>query len=193
MKWHSLGTCARLRDARARPVLALIGAANLVGSILGIFFVLRAEIQPEANLVIGHAAAAEPKFDVRAHPVLQPVRNISFEDESGASLNLTSFRGKVVHLSIWAAWCPPCRNEMPGPDRLQHRLGGKDFEVVAPSIDRGGVPVAHKFFDGIGVSAVAIYVNRSAAESGELSVVAIPTTLLIDRAGKESGRLRGPA
>jgi len=32
-----------------------------------------------------------------------------------------------VVLNVWATWCVPCRKEMPTLDRLQARLGGKDY------------------------------------------------------------------
>ena len=44
----------------------------------------------------------------------------------------------MVLLDIWATWCVPCREEMPALDKLQAELGGKDFDVVAVNIDRGG-------------------------------------------------------
>src|SRR3546814_20203764 len=76
---------------------------------------------------------------------------VRFTDGGGQPLTLGDFRGKMILLNIWATWCGPCREEMPTLDRLQARLGGPDFEVVALSIDRAGIAVVREFYDEIRV------------------------------------------
>src|SRR3989304_5648179 len=68
----------------------------------------------------------------------RPASDAAFEDGAGRRLTLADFRGRVVLLNFWATWCGPCVVEMPSLDRLQARLGGADFTVVALSQDRGG-------------------------------------------------------
>jgi hypothetical protein len=82
---------------------------------------------------------------------------------------------------------------MPTLDRLQSALGGSDFEVVALSIDRSGPDVVRKFYGEIGITHLAIRVDASGKTFRDLAVVGLPTTLLIDHAGREIGRLVGPA
>ncbi len=50
-----------------------------------------------------------------------------------------------------------------------------------------------RFYDEIGVRTLAIYVDRATRAAGSLGAVGIPTTLLIDRQGREIGRRTGPA
>ena len=138
-------------------------------------------------------AAAEPPAGFALHDSPRPVPEISFEDGEGETLSLADFNGKVVLLNIWATWCAPCRREMPTLDRLQAELGGSDFEVVALSIDRQGVPVVEAFYQEIGLETLPIYVDPSGASQRALRVLGIPTTLLLDRDGNELGRLAGPA
>jgi thiol-disulfide isomerase/thioredoxin len=127
------------------------------------------------------------------HDSPKPVPNLTFENGMGAPQSLADFRGKVVLLNIWATWCGPCRREMPTLDRLQAKLGGPDFEVVALSIDRAGIPVVKKFYEELGLKALRIYVDKTSRTTQELGVVGLPTTLLFDRSGHELGRLIGPA
>src|ERR671910_703928 len=82
---------------------------------------------------------------------------------------------------------------MPTLERLQAELGGPDFEVVALSIDRKGLPVVKEFYEELGLRELGMYVDASAKASRELSALGVPTTLLIDRDGTELGRLAGPA
>lgn len=117
----------------------------------------------------------------------------SFLDESGTSLSLEKFKGKVVVLNVWATWCTPCVAEMPMLDRLQHQVGDVDVEVIALSIDRGGPPTVREFFDRVGVKNLRVYVDPTMRAQSTLAVFGLPTTIIIDREGNERGRLVGPA
>lgn len=122
----------------------------------------------------------------------QGLPDIDFTDGDGRPTRLSDFRGKVILLNLWATWCPPCRKEMPSLDRLQAILGGPDFEVIALSVDRG-LPVIKTFYLQTAVTQLRIYVDQSEQAMPSLAVTAIPTTLLIDRHGREVGRKIGPA
>ncbi|MGH6714447.1 MAG: TlpA family protein disulfide reductase [Bradyrhizobium sp.] len=138
------------------------------------------------------AAAQEPGRNFIIHEAPKPIAAIRFEDADGRPRNLTDYRGKVVLLNIWATWCVPCRKEMPTLDRLQAALGGADFEVVALSIDRR-IDAVRKFFAEVGIQKLAMYRDGAAKATRELGAVGLPTTLLVDREGREVGRLIGPA
>lgn len=138
-------------------------------------------------------SAAEPPQNFAVHEAPVPVPEISFEDGNGKPKMLADFHGKVVLLNVWATWCAPCRKEMPTLDRLQAKLGGPDFEVVALSMDRAGPDAVQMFYGEIGVTHLALNIDSSAKAMFTLGAVGLPMTLLIDRDGKEIGRLIGPA
>ena len=121
------------------------------------------------------------------------IPEIRFADEEGHELTLADFRGRVALLNIWATWCVPCRKEMPTLDRLQARLGGKDFLVIALSIDREGVAPVKRFYQELKLEKLAIYVDPSGKRSRALAIPGVPTTLLIDRQAREIARKMGPA
>src|SRR5260370_23917560 len=135
--------------------------------------------------------AVEGKFVLIDPPKALP--DVRFVDGDGRHRALSDFHGKFVLLNIWATWCIPCRKEIPTLDRLQSALGGDGFEVVALSIDRGGLDIVRKFYREIRVSHLATYVDASGGAFRDLAIVGLPTTLLIDRAGREIGHLVGPA
>ncbi|MCH6576835.1 MAG: TlpA family protein disulfide reductase [Gemmatimonadetes bacterium] len=130
-------------------------------------------------------------FDLLDPP--RPLPELRFVDGEGRPLTLADFRGKVILLNIWATWCIPCLREMPTLDRLQAKLGGPRFEVVVLSIDIGGIPVVEKFYRALKLDSLGIYVDKTLRVKRDLGIVGIPTTLLIDRQGREIGRLAGPA
>jgi len=130
-------------------------------------------------------------FDLHDTPKTLP--EVRFQDADGKSRTFADFKGKIVLLNIWATWCGPCRREMPTLDRLQGKLGGPGFEVLALSIDRGGPKVVRKFFSEINIRNLALYIDPSAKAGHALKVVGLPVTLLLDHQGREIGRLVGPA
>ena len=147
-----------------------------------------------AETAAGLSPASQEDAGVMAlHDAPRTVPDIRFADGDGRPLTLGDFLDKVILLNIWATWCGPCREEMPTLDRLQAKLGGPDFEVVALSIDRAGIGVVSAFYDEIGVQQLAKYIDESSRTAGELNAVGLPTTLLIDREGREIGRHVGPA
>ncbi len=122
-----------------------------------------------------------------------PVPEALFLDKDGKQRSLDEFRGKVVLLNVWATWCAPCRYEMPALDRLQAAMANDDFTVLAMSIDRRGIPKVEQFFRELKLRALSIFVDPTGRSARRMGVVGLPTTLLIDRQGREIGRLIGPA
>jgi thiol-disulfide isomerase/thioredoxin len=123
----------------------------------------------------------------------EPLDTVAFVDGKGQSRTLADWKGRVVLLNLWATWCAPCRKEMPGLARLQKTLGSDKFEVVALAVDRAGLDAAAKYLGSIDAKDLALYVDATARAVAPLKAVGMPTTLLIDREGREIGRLTGPA
>jgi thiol-disulfide isomerase/thioredoxin len=123
----------------------------------------------------------------------KPVPELTFLDAEGNEVALADFRGEVVVLNLWATWCAPCRREMPSLDRLQAQYGDDGLEVVALSLDRGDVGKVRDFFAELGIASLAVYQDPQARAGRELGAPGLPTTIVIDRAGQEVGRLLGPA
>lgn len=142
----------------------------------------------EAGASAGDGLAA---FVKKATPEALPA--VAFTDAAGAPKSLADFKGKTVLLNLWATWCLPCREEMPALDRLQKALGSKDFEVVALSLDRAGADAAKKFLDGIKVENLTLFIDQTMRAGSTLRALGMPTTILIDKEGREIGRLAGPA
>jgi thiol-disulfide isomerase/thioredoxin len=129
---------------------------------------------------------------VRQRPPVE-LPAISFQDEKGNPLTLENFRGKAVLLNLWATWCFPCREEMPSLDRLQKEMGSDTFEVVALSLDRAGQKASAEFLSETNVEHLRLYVDPTMKTGNKLRAVGMPTTILIDKEGREVGRISGPA
>ena len=127
------------------------------------------------------------------HKKPQKLANIEFRDGEQKPVKLSDFEGRVVLLNFWATWCAPCRREMPDLDKLQAKYGGDDFLVLALSQDRKGLKAVKAFYEEISVKNLALYTDQKARTSRKLRAQGLPATLLIDRKGREIGRLVGPA
>ncbi|MBM3569267.1 MAG: TlpA family protein disulfide reductase [Alphaproteobacteria bacterium] len=139
------------------------------------------------------AGAGGSLANFTVHPQPRPVPTVEFAGPDGARLTLDAFNGRVVLLNLWATWCAPCREEMPSLDRLQAIMGGRDFAVVAVSVDRGDPAKPAAFLAEIGAKHLALYHDPSMKIARTLGLPGLPGTLLIDREGRELGRLLGPA
>lgn len=124
----------------------------------------------------------------------EPAPEIAFVDDDGNARTLEDFRGQVVVLNLWATWCAPCRREMPSLDRLQAELGGEDLLVLPLSQDRGEAEdKIDDFYDEIGLEHLAVFRDPQAAAGRAFRAPGLPTTIVIDREGREVGRVLGHA
>jgi thiol-disulfide isomerase/thioredoxin len=103
---------------------------------------------------------------------------------------LADFRGRIVLVNLWATWCEPCIREMPSLDRLRAALPGEDLAIVLVSQDRGGDKVVAPFLDKLGL-AIKTYLDPKSTVGHAFEVRGLPTSILIDRDGRELGRVEG--
>jgi thiol-disulfide isomerase/thioredoxin len=127
------------------------------------------------------------------HEKPEPGAVLRFEDGQARPRSLADFRGKVVLLNIWATWCVPCIKEIPALDHLVTALNGADVAVVAVSVDRKGLGAVRKAFADLDVRELAPYIDPSGQALRTVRSMGLPTSLLIDREGREFGRVVGPA
>ena len=155
-------------SGKQRVVLAAIAAtSSLVAALLG-YDIARRASSPTPQFAGPMPATGSTSPDTSANPLAlsvpdqpRPLPEIRFADDQGHELTLADFRGRVVLLNIWVAWCAPCRVEMPTLDRLHARFGGKYFLVIPLSIDREGVAAVKRFYDKLGLEKLGIYVDPS--------------------------------
>ncbi len=127
------------------------------------------------------------------HKTPKALPAFEFKDEFGKTRTLQDWSGKVVLLNLWATWCAPCREEMPSLDNLKKHFGHENFDVLAISMDRGGLSKPKKFYDEKRLKNLELYIDPTTKLMFKLKAVGLPATLLIDQEGRELGRLPGPA
>jgi hypothetical protein len=65
--------------------------------------------------------------------------------------------------------------------------------VMPLSDDRGGAAVVRRFYDEHGIAALPILLDQSGDAARAFNIRGFPTSILIDREGREQGRLEGAA
>ncbi len=123
----------------------------------------------EAAIAAGEIGSRFPDFTVK--------------DLQGREVSSADLRGKVVLIDCWATWCQPCKQEMPGYQKLADRYGSRGFVVVGFKFDTMmdmEDPVL--FAKKIGVRySLAVATGELKQKFGEIE--GLPTTLLYDRQG----------
>ncbi len=105
-------------------------------------------------------------------------------DMNGASVKLSSFKGKVILLDFWATWCPPCKAEIPGFVELQEAYRDKGLQVVGVSVDDTPdklKPFASEYKMNY---PVLVGLERDDLQDAYGPMWGIPTTYLIARDGR---------
>ena len=107
----------------------------------------------------------------------------SYPDRS--SFTLSSRKGRVVLLDVWATWCEPCRESLPKYQALAAKHGGKGLDVVTINVDgEAAVPKAIPTFVTETKLSLPILLDTDAKLSEEqLRVKVMPTAFLVDRKG----------
>jgi thiol-disulfide isomerase/thioredoxin len=116
-----------------------------------------------------------------------------FKDADGKTIDMSNWKGRVALVNLWATWCGPCRAEMPHLAKLQALYGSDQFEVVALSVDLKGAEASAAFLKEIKADNLALYVDQTTRAMKKLGAIGLPATILVDRNGREIGRLIGPA
>jgi thiol-disulfide isomerase/thioredoxin len=141
------------------------------------------------------AAAEEEKLSLGefiAESAPQPAPETAFTDAGGKKASLADFKGKPAIVNLWATWCQPCLKEMPSLDRLQAALDGR-LAVAAVSEDRGGAERVGPFVAAMGLQKLKIYLDPRSDVGHAFHVRGLPTSIVIDAAGRVVGRVEGAA
>jgi cytochrome c biogenesis protein CcmG/thiol:disulfide interchange protein DsbE len=104
-------------------------------------------------------------------------------DLDGRPISTASLHGRVVIVSFWATWCPPCREEIPEMISLANRFGDK-LQIIGVSEDDDATPEEVREFAANENINYPIVMGNSGISSEFGSVAALPTTFLVDTNGQ---------
>lgn len=112
----------------------------------------------------------------------KPAPDFTLKSLGGKNLKLSEYAGDVVMLNFWASWCGPCRKEMPLLNDLHKKYESLGFVILGVNVEQE-LKLAKSFLKETPVSFPIVF-DSSNQVSQAYDVIAMPTTVMIDRNGK---------
>ena len=125
------------------------------------------------------------------HKELKAYDNVIFLDKNEQKININEFNGNLILLNFWATWCEPCKEEMPSLDRLQSNQNLNNLKVFAINISQENVKKVDSFFRDLNIKNFEPYFDAPTTLAKTFALRGIPTSILIDKDGKEFARIIG--
>ena len=130
--------------------------------------------------MIAAAALALPALAV--NPTGSPAPQFTLGSRAGQSVSLAQYKGQVVMLNFWASWCGPCRQEMPLLESIYKKYNRLGFTMIGVNVEPDS-NAANEWLKATPVSFPILY-DKDSRVSKMYDVAGMPSTVIIDRAGK---------
>jgi cytochrome c biogenesis protein CcmG/thiol:disulfide interchange protein DsbE len=152
-------------------------SAVRLGGVLLTGFLLGCAIYGCSPVRSAKAASLKPDGERHAAP------DFALKDADGKTVRLSDYKGKVVLLDFWATYCGPCKIEIPWFMDFERKHKDQGFAVLGVDMDDEGWDAVKPFVADVGINYRIVVGNDSTADKFG-GIEALPTTFLIDRAGK---------
>ena len=132
-----------------------------------------------------------PSKNIILHEKPKDFPKITLEDKKTGSDIDVIFNKQITVINFWATWCAPCKEEMPSLDRLVDILGPEYIEIIAVNVETVEYKKSKQFLDDLKVKNFDSYFDKDLRVIKKLRLRGVPTTLLINKEGKEFARVVG--
>jgi len=132
-----------------------------------------------------------PSKNIILHEKPKDFPKITLEDKKTGSDIDVIFNKQITVINFWATWCAPCKEEMPSLDRLVDILGPEYIEIIAVNVETVDYKKSKQFLDDLKVKNFDSYFDKDLKVIKKLRLRGVPTTLLINKEGKEFARIVG--
>lgn len=173
----------------SRPIFRAALALALLAAIALVFVVVR---QPSGNG--GGETAGGPTGEATAQlpdapgaltsegPIVgRPAPDFALRNGNGELVKLSDLRGNVVFINFWATWCRPCREELPGIERVYQEKRAEGLDILAVNYQESAAD-ASKFFADLGVT-VPMLLDTNGSVYNQYRLQGLPDSFFVDREG----------
>jgi len=117
------------------------------------------------------------------------IKELKFKDFNLQEVDLTNKKGNIMIINFWASWCLPCKREMPSLAKLAEKY--PSIKVYAINMEKPNKLRAGDFFKNLGITSLDIYFDPDFKLVKIFKMRGLPTSILIDKDGREFGRVVG--
>ena len=145
-------------------------------------------------LIISNFSYASEKPDIKNLVLIKNPKiyeDVIFKDINQKNVDLDDFKGKLILLNFWATWCAPCKEEMPSLDVLQSNRNFSNLKIFPINIGQEDISKTKFFFKELNIKNLDIYIDAPITLAKKFSIRGVPTTILLNRQGKEFARIIG--
>jgi len=132
-----------------------------------------------------------PFKNIVVHEIPKEIIGEEFIDFSGKKLKFNKFDQEITLINFWATWCVPCKEEMPSIDKLVNILGKNKIKIFAINLEKINKKKTEKFLSDLRIKNFSTYYDPDYVLANRIGLRGLPTTLIIDRNGKELARVIG--
>ncbi len=125
------------------------------------------------------------------HKNLKTHNNITFLDINKKIIKLNDYKGNLILINFWATWCTPCKKEMPSLDNLQINPSLDNIIIFPINIGKDSLKKSKNFFEELNIKNLNIYFDNPKTLAKEFNLRGVPTTILLNKNGKEFARIIG--
>ena len=109
--------------------------------------------------------------------------DFSYPNIAGEMISLSSFRGRLVYIDVWATWCGPCIAELPSLERLQKDYENMDIVFLSVSVDTDK-EAWEKMLTEDQLDGVQLWADGWSQITKSYAIFGIPRFMLVDRSGE---------
>ena len=125
------------------------------------------------------------------HKAPKTYDNVIFLNKKDQKININEYKGNLLILNFWATWCEPCKEEMPSLDKLKVNPQLNKIKIFAVNIGKENIDKVSQFFIDLNIKNFEPYFDPPTTLAKIFALRGIPTSIIINKDGKEFARVIG--
>ena len=117
------------------------------------------------------------------------IKELKFKDFNFNDVDLANKKGNIMILNFWATWCVPCKKEMPSLEELSKQY--PEIIIYPINLEKPNKDKTRNFFESLNIKNLKIYFDPEFNLVKSFNMRGVPTSILIDKEGKEFARIIG--